>query len=455
MLCELDAPGEYFVDVSSNILYFYPPVADITAPGTQITVSLSSNVISLGSSSSPTSAPVRFITFKSLHISYAQSVNFVSTSSVNNIQVFNCDLSNVGGSNLYISGTNNTIQGSTMFYAGCGANTISGGDTTTLSPSMNRAVNNTVMYYARFNRVYLPGFNFNGVGNIFSGNEIAFAPHQAFFGSGNDNIFEHNYVHNVVTETSDSGAWYMGRSWSYRGNVIRYNKFENIQRNVPGLSVKAVYFDDELSGNSVLNNQFISCDVGVTIGGGKDVIVTGNYFFKMSEYAVTIDNRGMTWQKSYCVPGGLLEQTLLQVNYLKNQAYWKYPYILDTMNNNSSCIPSHNVIANNTYCGFSTFLGDATPQNVLAWMSSASGNVLLCSSSPPFSFTFSLLFLFLFFFALSFSYNGINIISSNSDDTHSPPHFDRSYHCTKYYASNAYTYIEWRYTGNTGGLPYP
>jgi len=370
MLCELDAPGEYYVDVTSNMLYFYPPSS--IKPNSQIIVSMSSYVVTLASKTN-------YVTFKNLRIGYAQSVNFQTSNPVSSIQVIDCDLSNVGGSNLYISGTNNLVQGSVMNYAGCSANGITGGDLTTLAPGLNKAINNTVMRYARFNRVYLPAFSFSGAGNSFVGNEIAFAPHQALSGSGNDHIFENNYVHDVVQEAADSGAWYMGRNWAWRGNVIRGNTFENIIRFAPGYAVSAVYFDDELSGNYVLNNNFINCDVGVEVGGGKDVVVTGNYFYNMIEYAVTLDNRGMNWQHADCIPGAKLEKSLLNVNYLTNTAYWKYPHILDTMNN--SCVPSRNIIENNTYCGFTKFLS-ATSDQVKAWGSTARRNILQCPPTP-------------------------------------------------------------------------
>jgi parallel beta-helix repeat protein len=174
----------------------------------------------------------------------------------------------------------------------------------------------------------------------------------------------------------------MGRNWAWRGNVVRGNVFRNIKRFAPGYTVNAVYFDDELSGNSVLGNTFINCDVGVLLGGGKDNTVVGNSFVDMSTYAVTLDNRGLNWQAAFCKPGGQLEQSLVKVNYLTNAAYAKYPFILSTMSGNGSCVPSNNVVANNTYCGSFAFLGASTPKQVAAWGSVLSGNQLRCPPTP-------------------------------------------------------------------------
>ncbi len=62
--------------------------------------------------------------------------------------------------------------------------------------------------------------------------------------SGNDHTLEGNTLSDLVYETADAGAFYMGRDWyaytptltftylisyrSYRGNVIKQNTFQNI-----------------------------------------------------------------------------------------------------------------------------------------------------------------------------------------------------------------------------------
>ena len=65
-------------------------------------------------------------------------------------------------------------------------------------------------------------------------------------------MFDSNYVHDLCYEATDSGAWYMGRSWTERGNVIVNNRFERVlTTEVTTLGypiVNGVYCDDELSG---------------------------------------------------------------------------------------------------------------------------------------------------------------------------------------------------------------
>ena len=78
-------------------------------------------------------------------------------------------------------------------------------------------------------RTYTPGLGFSGAGLYVGGNMVEHGPHTAIQGGGNDNLFEHNVVSHVTFECTDTGAFYVGRSWAQRGNVARYNSFDTIR----------------------------------------------------------------------------------------------------------------------------------------------------------------------------------------------------------------------------------
>ena len=78
-------------------------------------------------------------------------------------------------------------------------------------------------------RTYTPGLGFSGVGLYMGANTVEHGPHTAINGAGNDNLFEHNVVSHVTFECTDTGAFYVGRSWAQRGNVARYNSFDTIR----------------------------------------------------------------------------------------------------------------------------------------------------------------------------------------------------------------------------------
>ena len=120
--------------------------------------------------------------------------------------------------------------------------------------------------YARWKRTYQAGIYFQGVGVHLVGNEISWAPHTGINGIGNECLFEENYLHDLCYEVRDSGAFYVGRSWSERGNIVRNNAFENIvlsPETVHGTNeVSAIYLDDQISGWQITNNTFANCFQG-------------------------------------------------------------------------------------------------------------------------------------------------------------------------------------------------
>ena len=71
-----------------------------------------------------------------------------------------------------------------------------------------------------------------------------------FIVTGNDCIFEYIHIANLCYEATDTGAFYTGRSWIDRGNIVRFSLFENIrmtEKTVLGaMSVQAIYLDDQV-----------------------------------------------------------------------------------------------------------------------------------------------------------------------------------------------------------------
>ena len=116
----------------------------------------------------------------------------------------------------------------------------------------------------------------------------------------------------VGFETADAGAWYSGRTWVHRGNVIRHNTFRDIAQhevmNQDEVTV-GVYCDDQLSDTLIWNNSFTAVQMGVQLGGGRNHTVVGNTFTGCG-VAVEMDARGLSQpgQQSLCRPGGTFQQ---------------------------------------------------------------------------------------------------------------------------------------------------
>ena len=93
--------------------------------------------------------------------------------------------------------------------------------------------------FARVHRTYNPGLAWSGLNHVVQESEFSHAPHAAVLGGGVGLLFEYNLVSDVVWETSDAGAFYSGRRWDQRGNVLRHNTFRSIRTRVPVMQVGA------------------------------------------------------------------------------------------------------------------------------------------------------------------------------------------------------------------------
>ncbi|MBN2309866.1 MAG: hypothetical protein JXR94_12905, partial [Candidatus Hydrogenedentes bacterium] len=146
------------------------------------------------------------------------------------------------------------------------------------------------------------------------------------------------------------GAFYMGRDWTTRGNVIRYNFFHDIHGPYTH-GAMAVYLDDAASGTTIFGNVFYKASRAAFIGGGRDNIVENNVFVECNP-GVHIDSRGLGWAKKYVVPGGGWEmyKKLEAVNHAQPPYSERYPQLV-TLLDDDPAVPKGNVIARNVFVG--------------------------------------------------------------------------------------------------------
>jgi len=146
-------------------------------------------------------------------------------------------------------------------------------------------------------RTYNPAVKISGVGIRALHNHIHDAPHAGILMTGNDHVIEYNNIHHLALETGDVGAVYLGRDYTERGTVIRYNYIHELGGF--GLGSMAVYLDDCASGTTVSHNIFYKLKYGAFIGGGRDNHVLNNIFVECNP-AIHVDARGIdkrpVWQ---------------------------------------------------------------------------------------------------------------------------------------------------------------
>jgi hypothetical protein len=106
---------------------------------------------------------------------------------------------------------------------------LKGGDRPSLARGDNVVESCTFHECGRILRSYSPAVVVEGVGNRVSRCTITRHPHIALWFRGNDHLIEANEFAEVVYETGDAGAVYVGRDWTAQGTVIRGNLFRDIR----------------------------------------------------------------------------------------------------------------------------------------------------------------------------------------------------------------------------------
>jgi len=280
VLEELDQPGEWFIDRSNAILYFWPPRP---LAGAEALLSLIDQPL---------------IKFNDVSHVAVQGIAFeaargsgVSIHGGAGNRIVGCRLRNLGNLGVSISGgTNHGVASCDIIDTGDGGVSLSGGDRQTLTPGGHFVENCHFQRQGRWSKCYVPAVLLGGVGHRVSHNHIHDHPHCAILFNGNDHLIEFNDIHHIALETGDVGAIYTGRDYSFRGNRIRHNYIH--ETGGVGMGSMGVYMDDCVSGTEVFGNVFYKVHWAMFIGGGRDHGVENNLFVECDP-AVRADGRGL------------------------------------------------------------------------------------------------------------------------------------------------------------------
>ncbi|MEE4312594.1 MAG: right-handed parallel beta-helix repeat-containing protein [candidate division KSB1 bacterium] len=340
ILEELDSPGEYYIDRKAGKLYFWPPVK-IEKDDAVVTM-LEEPVFSLDDVSN---VRICSMTFEN------SRTTAIEIKGGNDNEVAGCVFRNLGNVAVNIEGgTSNGLRSCDLYDLAGGGIELGGGDRKTLVPGGNYADNNEIYQYSRIFRTYSPAIRVAGVGNRVSHNHIHDAPHAGILFTGNEHVLEYNEVHDLAKETGDVGAFYIGRNWTCRGNVVRYNYFHHLHG--PGLhGINAVYLDDFASGTTVYGNVFYDVDRGAFIGGGRDNTVENNIFIDCQP-SVHLDARGKGWA-SFFITGKYttMYDRMDAMNFSQPPYSTKYPRLLTLYDDDPGYPKGNKVIRNVSYRG--------------------------------------------------------------------------------------------------------
>ncbi len=335
MLCEVDQPGEWYLDRDNGKLYLYPE-KDIS--GSSIELSMQTKPL-------VTMEDVDYVNWQGVSFTKSNGHGMVMKN-CENVEVAGCIFSDLGQRAVFVGdpnytdadidlgasgGSNNTIRSCDITRTGQGGILLGGGNRYKLTPGNNKVVNCDISDFSTIKRTYSPAVELVGCGNSAERNHIYNAPHTAIQFKGNDmNIFG-NDIHNVCYETADVGAIYSVRRWSWQGNVIQ-NNFVHDLVSTGGIGSAAVYVDDLGSGVTMTENLFVNIPGYTTLfGGGRDHVITNNIQINNGDgKGFQYDDRGLGWAWYHAAgPDGECygELTTLRANPEYDKALWdkKYP----------------------------------------------------------------------------------------------------------------------------------
>lgn len=346
VLEELDMPGEWYVDRETGMLYFWPP-SEIKRGSVYVSLIEDPMVVLQDAS---------YITLRGMTLEYCRGEAVQVLGGVGN-RIAGCTLRNIGTVAVTLrEGKNNGVVSCDIYNIGDGGVIIHAGDRATLTPAGNFVENCHFHDFSLWDRTYKPAISNMGVGNRIAHNLIHDAPHSAIIQNGNDHIVEYNDISRVCLETGDAGAFYMGRDWTQRGNIVRYNYFHDMgsyddKFSAHGFSeTMAIYLDDWTSGTTIYGNIFCKANRAVMIGGGRDNLVENNIIVDCAP-AVWMDARGLGWAKNY-FDGRLntLFDRFKEVNADKPPYSTRYPQ-LAVLLNDEPAVPKGNRIVRNICVG--------------------------------------------------------------------------------------------------------
>ncbi|NUN98128.1 MAG: right-handed parallel beta-helix repeat-containing protein [Candidatus Omnitrophica bacterium] len=343
LLEEIDQAGEWYLERSTGTLYFWPP-SPIEAG--EAFVSLTEKLLVLENAA---------------HISIEKVTlqgnrgTAVTVTDGDHVRLAGCAFKNIGNSAASFSGgSNHTITSCDVWNTGDGGFSINSGDRKTLTPGNSEVVNNHIHHYSRWCPTYRPAVSVSGVGDRVAHNLIHDGPHNAIMLHGNEHLIELNEIHHVCQDTGDVGAFYMGRDWTQRGNIVRFNLFHHLGglSGVEGfIEAMAVYLDDWSSGTTVYGNLCYKAGRAVLIGGGRDNLVENNVFVECTP-SVHVDSRGLGWAKNYFSgETTTLTDRLADMNYKEPPYSERYPELLTLYEDEPALAKGNKILRNISFGG--------------------------------------------------------------------------------------------------------
>jgi hypothetical protein len=278
-LCELDVPGEYYLDRQQMRLVFYPP-SDPSEGRVELSV-FPELMVQLDG--------VSHVRFEGLTWELGCN-DAIHVNSGSNCVFAGCVLRHFAGTGIEMNGgESNGLLSCDIYSLGRGGIVLRGGDRRTLARSGHFIENCDIHDLSRIDHTYTPAVACSGVGHHIAHNRFHEILSSALNVGGNDHVVEYNEVFHVVQESDDQGGVDMFGNPTFRGNIYRFNYWHHIGNwqavgEQPKCGQAGIRLDDAICGTLVYGNVFERCSTGkngfgaVQIHGGRDNIIDNNLF---------------------------------------------------------------------------------------------------------------------------------------------------------------------------------
>lgn len=251
LLEEIDQAGEWYLDRSSGMLYWYPSADPATAT---IDLSMVSAPMLMATNAS-------HVRLEGLVFECSRGDGLKITNS-NDCIVAGCTVRNLSGVAVAIEGgQRNKIIGCDLHNLDQVACKLIGGNRETLEPGNHLIANSRFRSFGRVLRGGGMGVIMDGVSHTISHCEFEDCPNTAISFGGPKHLVEFNSFRNCGNETDDSGVVASWGNPTFWGNIWRFNRFSHcggghtqgwVQHRRYGMCM--FKFDDAISGQTVYGN---------------------------------------------------------------------------------------------------------------------------------------------------------------------------------------------------------
>ncbi len=335
----LDQPGEWYLDRASGRLYLWPP-APLENAAVKVS-RLNGPLLALHNTS--------HLRFENLTFELSRK-NAIEIRGGRHNVIAGCTVRNVGMTAIVIEGGSyQGVQSCDIYNIGGGGIVLNSGDRPTLTSGHSFVDNTRFHDFGQVRKTTCPAIDARGVGTRLTHNLLHDSPDAGIAYLGNEMLLEYNEIHDIAKESDDVGAFYCGRDYTMRGNVIRYNYFHHLQKPMY-VGVMSVYLDDFSSGATIFGNIFYKAGRAVFMGGGREHTIENNIFVDCAP-SIFLDARGLVRNTEF-FDGRIttLTDRMQAMNYTAPPYSEKYPELL-TLYQDDPARPKHNRIQRNISIG--------------------------------------------------------------------------------------------------------